>query len=236
MFNILFNTCKINYIKFILFHKVEILYIIHLALGVIVSYLVALPLRPVNLAILESSIRYGKKVGIQISLGSAFAELFYCLLAVWGVNKLFSSTTVQNHSIFQLLQISSIPVLFWIGIANIRKKESVLLELNPSHNSFLLGAFLNLINPMLLPLWLGISSYLTACGLLDYHLQFLSFFAAGVALGTFLLHFTLTIISSHKLVNLTTRKKIIFTRIIGFLFIFFGLYQIFLLIAPYISI
>jgi threonine/homoserine/homoserine lactone efflux protein len=187
------------------------------------------------LVILESSIRYGKKVGIQISLGSAFAELFYCLLAVWGVNELFSSTRVQNYSIFQLLQISSIPVLFWIGIANLRKKEAVFLEVNPAHNSFLLGAFLNLMNPMLLPLWLGISSYLAARGLLDYRLQFLFFFAAGVALGTFLLHFTLTIISSRKLVNLTPKNKIFFTRVIGLLFIFFGFYQMFLFIASYIT-
>ncbi len=196
---------------------------VHLLVGVILSFIVAIPVGPVNLAVVQNSIKYGMVSGIKIAFGSATVEFFYCFVALWGVK-----TFLANPNIMFFLQIISIPVLIIMGIFNLlRKKETEEKDHEsnkPSRGDFFLGASLTVVNPILLPFWMGVAAYLKTLHIFGENFHFLHnsstnwAFIIGVALGSFLFLTLVSFISSkRKSININT--KIIIYKILGITFL-----------------
>lgn len=205
--------------------------LLHLLLGMVLSLIASIPVGPVNLAVVEVSLRAGKMAGYRIALGSAIIEFGYCMLAIWGINQLF-----DNQSFIFTLKIVSIPVLSLLGIWNLIKKikvEEPSLDKSTvkTKGTFLLGASLTLLNPMLLPFWLAVSIYLKNLEFFGYDLGLLTtslegtIFSLGVGLGSFLLLFIITNFSANK--ELSHENKVKVNRFLGVLFLVIASYQIY---------
>jgi len=212
--------------------------IIHLLVGIILSFIVAIPVGPVNLAVVQNSIKFGMFSGVKIALGSAMVEFFYCFIALWGVK-----TFLASPNILFVLQIISIPVLLIMGIYNLmRKKETEENDntLNKSSKGdLILGASLTLVNPILLPFWMGVAAYLKSLHILGENFHFLHSrstnwaFIIGVALGSFLFLVLVSLISSkRKSINIHT--KIIIYKILGILFLLLAMIQSFNLLRKWL--
>lgn len=205
--------------------------IVHLLVGVILSFIVAIPVGPVNLAVVQNSIKYGMLSGVKIAFGSATVEFFYCFVALWGIK-----TFLTNPNVIFFLQIISVPVLIIMGIFNLlRKKETEEKDLQSNKSprgDFFLGASLTIVNPILLPFWMGVAAYLKTLHIFGDNFHFLYnpstnwAFITGVALGSFLFLTLVSFISSkRKSINIST--KIVIYKILGIVFLVLAFVQSF---------
>lgn len=208
--------------------------IIHLLVGIVLAFIVAIPVGPVNLAVVQNSIKYGMISGIKIALGSAAVEFLYCFIALWGVK-----TFLADPQILFYLQVISIPVLILMGVFNLlRKKETEEKDHENNKESkgdFILGASLTIVNPILLPFWMGVGAYLKSLHILGDDFHFLHdratnwAFIIGVASGSFLLLTLVSFISS-KRKSIPIDTKMIIYKILGIVFIVLAVIQTFSLI------
>ncbi len=205
--------------------------IVHLLIGILLAFIAAIPVGPVNLAVVQNSIKFGAISGLKIALGSATIEFFYCFVALWGVK-----TFLTSPSIIFALQVISLPVLVIMGTFNLlRRKDSEekdIAENKTSKGDFFLGASLTLVNPILLPFWMGVAAYLKSLHILGETFTFLDeraenwAFILGVVSGSFLFLMLLSFISSkRKSIQIST--KMVIYRILGILFLVLAAIQIF---------
>lgn len=160
----------------------------HFFLGLVISFVASIPLGPVNLSVAQASLNHSQNVARRIAIGSSLVELFYCILAVGGVQLLGDDKEVTYW-----IRIASIPVLLGLGLFNLLKKIDTSAPPPPAKSgqgSFWLGVSLNLVNPMLLPFWIGAGTMLRANQLITSDWDHLLFFTVGVAIGTYLLLMT----------------------------------------------
>jgi L-lysine exporter family protein LysE/ArgO len=205
-------------------------FLIHLLLGTFISFFAAMPLGPVNLAIVQTAINHGRWQAVLVAVGSSLVELIYCLISVIGVDLLFSNQHDQELT-FMAIQIISIPVMFSLGFVNLVKKVKPDDEQTENPKRFspsgglATGFMLNLLNPMLLPFWIMVAGFLRSRSWLSNDLPHLITYSVGVMLGTMLLQMLVAIFASRKQEGMSHRSKVRVTRIIGWLFVALGMYM-----------
>jgi threonine/homoserine/homoserine lactone efflux protein len=205
-------------------------FIIHLLLGTFISFFAAMPLGPVNLAIVQTAINYGRWQAVLVAVGSSLVELIYCLISVWGIDLLFSNQQDQDITLL-FMQLVSIPVMFSLGVHNLVKqvKEEEAgdkLKRFSRTGGMAMGFMLNLFNPMLLPFWIMVAGYLRSRSWISEDLSLLITYSVGVMLGTFLLQMLVALLAARKQQGMTHKSKVRVTRSIGWLFIALGGYLI----------
>lgn len=191
------------------------------------AFIASIPVGPVNLAVVQVSLRSGKTAGLWIAAGSAIAELGYAMLAVWGVN-LF----LTNPKIMLAIQMISIPVLLILGFKNIMNPPADQQETDNTQKNkgtFFLGFSLTILNPLLLPFWLFMCAWIRGVNFNNIALLHSTTdsiaFAFGVATGSFLLLFLVAFLSAGKEMSFETKKTVY--KILGWLFISISMYQIY---------
>lgn len=204
----------------------------HVFLGLVISYVAAIPLGPVNLAVFQTALERGKKDAFKIAIGSTIAEILYCLLAMGAMNIVFPNAKDQDRTIL-VMQILAVPLLLFLGIANLvsKPKDRRVDQKAENQGFLLLGLTLNISNVGVFALWTGVVSFLKAKGWIvpdmlnqwDYFLTMIFIFNVG--LGTFLTHITFIYLTEYKGFNLTDRRKEYIGKIIGLFFIGLALYQ-----------
>jgi threonine/homoserine/homoserine lactone efflux protein len=207
----------------------------HWLVGVIVSYIVAMPIGPVNVAIVQTSLLRGYRSAYSLAVGSAVAELGYCLLAVGGLRLLLSDEHPWTQWVPQLLHIASVPLLIGLGIYYYRKTpkspvaepvQALTVSVPDRYRDFGLGFLLNLLNPALFPLWLAISAWLTTQEWIDTQWPHPLIYAAGVGVGTFALHYTVARLAERFQPNLSPHRQKLIQQLVGLFFLGFGVYAI----------
>jgi threonine/homoserine/homoserine lactone efflux protein len=181
---------------------------------------------PLNLSVIQTTLRQSLKAGLWIALGGVIPEIIYGYLAVEGI-MIFE----QYPSIFTSMQWAVIPILLVLGwqqlySTNTHKKVIELPEINNSNNIGK-GFLLSLFNPQLLPFWIVILvnyqnyDFLKISTLADKIL-----FVLGTSTGAFALNYVYAYITH------TQREKIFkylnqnrFEQIIGWTFILMGALQ-----------
>ncbi len=198
-------------------------YFYHLLLGVVVSFIATIPVGPVNLAVMQAAINSGRIAGYKVAAGSAFSEWFYCLIALMGLSVLLTGDAIRFY-----MQICSVPILFILGILSLRSEK----EIQPAakaikfKNHFLLGLVLNLLNPFLLPFWLGTSTYMRNQDLISGNTLELVFFSVGVYIGTFSTQVILANLSTYWKNIFDPKIRGFINKIIGVVFIVFAIFML----------
>ncbi|MBX3101832.1 MAG: LysE family transporter [Bacteroidetes bacterium] len=205
-------------------------FIIHLLLGTFISFFAAMPLGPVNLAIVQTAINHGRWQAVLVAVGSSLVELIYCLISVWGIDLLFSNQQDQDITLL-FMQLVSIPLMFTLGIHNLVKRvkedeDGEKVKRFSRMGGMAMGFMLNLFNPMLLPFWIMVAGYLRSRSWISDDLSHLVTYSVGVMLGTLLLQTLVALFASRKQEGMSHRSKVRVTRVIGWLFISLGMYLI----------
>ncbi len=191
--------------------------------GVVVSFISSIPLGPVGLAVVQAAIDGDRKKSAYIAAGSALMEGIYCAIAVMGFYSI-----LQEHQILEYIQMGSIPVLLAFGGYNLFKKVPRSYEFSSVKvkHAFLKGMFLCLMNPILIPYWIGITAYLGASRWLHNEFPYLYAYVGGVVLGTFGLMLLLGYLTSVSVLRIGYSLRVSLTRIIGIVFIGFGIFTL----------
>jgi homoserine/homoserine lactone efflux protein len=144
--------------------------------GLLVGIVLALPLGPVSLATLRTSLQYGVRAGISVAVGAALLDVVYCLLALLATGVILKLLGfVDEHPLLSLVvRLCCVAVLLGYGAVQVwRKREKppapsssplavkLLAQRFHHRHGLALGvgmALVNLANPAFLPslLYLGV--------------------------------------------------------------------------------
>ena len=71
-------------------------YAMALGAGVLTGFVCAVPVGPINVAIMEEGIHAGRTRAIIIAVGALLMEMIYCVIAFGGFANLFDNPTVLS--------------------------------------------------------------------------------------------------------------------------------------------
>lgn len=114
---------------------------------------------PAFFALLNTSIKHGRKEGSLLATGVVLSDLFVCLLVIYLIS-LGATNYIQNEKNQRFMGIIAGLILVVFGSFYFKKpvtgtNETIEIQ-SPSASALLLkGFFLNLVNPAVWLLWLG---------------------------------------------------------------------------------
>ena len=151
----------------------------------IISFLGSIHPGPLNVSVVEITLKNSLKAGLIMALGGAIPELIYSWLAVEGI--LFFQ---RNQTIFTMLKWLMVTVLLVMGIYTLSSKEKVIKSKEIGASTFIKGFVLSILNPQLLIFWLLIVVYYQGLRYLKIQNSFDKFsFIIGAGLGAMVLNY-----------------------------------------------
>jgi threonine/homoserine/homoserine lactone efflux protein len=197
----------------------------------IISFLGSIHPGPLNLSVIQITLRKNFSLGLLMALGGVIPEIIYGHLAVEGV-MIFEKYPV----IFQIMKWAVVPILLIMGYLELTKRKK-----NNNINDYAFeeistkkwetiskGFFLSLFNPQLLPFWIVILvnyqnyEYLKISELSDK-----IWFVLGTSTGAFTLNYVYAHIASVKRDQIfRTLNQNRFEQLIGWTFVGMGILQI----------
>jgi len=190
--------------------------------GLFFSYLGSIPPGMINISILQLSMQNKKGAAISFTIAAVIVEFVYAAIAVRFQIFLTENTSITDH--FQLVTAA---VLIGLGIANLltQKKKSIEVKKGEKRNAFKRGALISLANPLAIPFWLAVTSYLQSMNWI--HLEHSSFwwYIVGISTGTFLLLLTIIVLTARY--SLFLNNQFIVYKVPGLIFIGMGLWSVY---------
>jgi threonine/homoserine/homoserine lactone efflux protein len=197
----------------------------------IISFLGSIHPGPLNLSVIQITLRKNISLGLLMALGGVIPEIIYGYLAVEGV-MIFE----KYPFVFEMMKWAVVPILLVMGYLALTKKKKnndindyVFEKIAPQKwQTVSKGFFLSLFNPQLLPFWIVILinyqnyEYLKISKLSDK-----IWFVMGTSLGAFALNYLYAYIASVKREQIfRTINQNRFEQIIGWTFVGMGLLQV----------
>lgn len=181
---------------------------------------------PLNLSVIQMTLKKGLGIGLLVALGGVIPEIIYGYLAVEGV-MIFE----KYPTVFSIMQWAVVPILLVLGIVQIKSSKTNKTEIKNTEsnhiNSVGKGFFLSLFNPQLLPYWIVILVNYQNYQLLKINtLTDKLFFVLGTSTGAFALNYVYAYIAykqREKIFKYLNQNR--FEQIIGWTFILMGLIQ-----------
>ncbi len=197
--------------------------------GIILGITVSISVGPAMLALLQTSIKHGIKTGIFLALGIFTSDLIVVICAYFGASHIV--TNQDTHLIFGIIG-GSILIIFGLfqSLRRVKMSEQVeaIQEIKVKKPGvfpyYFKGFVLNIANPFLWAFWIT-SVIAISSSYAGNKLAVLLFFSG--TLGTVFSIDILKCILANKIkVNTNPYIKIWINRIVGFIFILFGIFVI----------
>ena len=138
-------------------------YAIAIIAGAITGFICAVPVGPINVAIMEEGIQSGRKQAFIIAIGALLMEMIYCVIAFSGFASLFSDKTIlATVELISFLAVTFFGIKYlMIDDVTVQGKRAKVVEqrLSP-HTAFWTGFVRVLVNPNVLLFWIMISAVL----------------------------------------------------------------------------
>lgn len=192
-----------------------------LLIAFIFSFLGSIPPGTLNLSILQLGIEEKMNIAWRFSLAAALVEYPYAWIAV----KL--STVIQNSPIItEYFELIGAVVMITLGVLNLyssQKPASVASKFQQS--GFRRGILLSILNPLVLPFWVGITAYLQSQQWIDVSsTKNLHAYLLGVSLGALTLLISVAYLA--KKVARHFKNNIWLRRIPGITLLMLGVYSL----------
>ncbi|MBT32986.1 MAG: hypothetical protein CMO01_25285 [Thalassobius sp.] len=203
-------------------------FLIYLSLGMLASFVGTIPVGPVNISVVATTLNRNVRSGIIFSGSAAIVEILQSFIALqFGV--LLSELIFTNDSFKIFVSL----VFLAIGLVFLLKKQKAIIEDSAKKklSPWLSGLVVAMLNPQALPFWIFVLGYYQSEHLIDMHLlqgaqlTCVFSFLLGVSLGKFSalsLYSYLSAYLSEKLKNLSYWMN----KILGIVFILLSLSQI----------
>ena len=197
----------------------------------IISFLGSIHPGPLNLSVIQITLRKNMALGLFMALGGIIPEIIYGYLAVEGV-MIFEKYSL----IFQIMKWAVVPILLIMGYLELTKKKKsktvndyAFEEITSERwQTISKGFFLSLFNPQLLPFWIVVLVNYQNYNLLKISvLSDKIWFILGTSTGAFALNYVYARIASVKreqIFGLLNQNK--FEQMIGWTFVGMGVLQI----------
>ena len=195
-------------------------YAVAVGAGALTGFVCAVPVGPINVAIMEVGIHSGRTRALTIALGALLMELIYCVIAFGGFASLYEDPTIRApEELISFLAVTVFGIRYLMtATVTVQGKRARMIEqrLHP-HTIFWTGFVRVLVNPNVLLFWIMISAVLLANGTLQPAWQSRMACAAGAGLGI-AAWFTLIVLGSARVRNqFSDRTRVRFSHVSGLL-------------------
>jgi threonine/homoserine/homoserine lactone efflux protein len=194
----------------------------HLVCGVIGSFLSGVAFGPVNLCVVDITLKRSFQAGMRFVAAATLAEVIHSSIAIM-FGKLISN------------KLEEIPELQWLVIAFflilgfyfIIKKDKPIVEHENSRkaSNFLKGFVVAIFNPQAIPYWIFALAYLKSSNYIDLKSWHMFVFLVGVYIGKFIILGLYSYLSDYIKKHLTNLNDYI-SKTIGLFLIIIGIVQI----------
>ena len=195
-------------------------YLISIISGAITGFICAVPVGPINVAIMEEGIQNGRKQAFIIAIGALLMEMIYCIIAFSGFATLFSDKIIlATVELISFLAVTFFGIKYlMIDAVTVQGKRAKLVEnrLSP-HTAFWTGFVRVLVNPNVLLFWIMISAVLISNQTIqaEWKSRMACVIGAAIGIGSW---FTLLVIGSARAKNRFSDKTLVkFSQISGIL-------------------
>ena len=195
--------------------------LIHFIFGLLGAYIGGMPFGPLNLSVIDITMRHGKTAGARFSLGASIIEIGEAAIAV--IFGSMISFQVRSNSTVNMLIVA---FLVLIGMYFILRKESPKLNQGEKNNAafFKRGIAMAFINPQAIPFWLLVITLVGSYFTLELNHLNLVAFLTGVFLGRYF------ILSSFGILSRTLKERLrisckIVSKSIGAFLLLLGVFQ-----------
>jgi threonine/homoserine/homoserine lactone efflux protein len=156
--------------------------VIHFIFGLLGSFLGGVALGPINLSVVDLTLKRNIHSALRFSAAAAVVEIFQAAIAVT-FGKLISRK-IDEVPELQLLIVAFFAIL---GIFFLYKKDNKRKERNKTTNASTVvnGFVIAILNPQTIPYWIFVLAYLKAANVLYLNTWHLIIFLAGVSIGKF---------------------------------------------------
>ncbi len=193
-----------------------------LIVAFLVSYTGSIPPGTINISVMQLSIQKRYRAAVFLALAASLVEFLYA-----GVTVQFHLILSHNTSIAIYFKVITSVVLIGFGIWNVFLKfssSSVKIHENKltGRHGFGRGLALGLLNPMTIPFWLAITTYLENDALIDVTDFGFWAYLIGLSTGTFCL--MLTVNALGKRFTQISDNNFLVHKIPGIILIILGMY------------
>ena len=195
-------------------------YLIAIISGVITGFICAVPVGPINVAIMEEGTQSGRKQAFIIAIGALLMEMIYCIIAFSGFATLFSDKIIlATVELISFLAVTFFGIKYlMINAVTVQGKRAKVVEnrLSP-HTAFWTGFVRVLVNPNVLLFWIMISAVLISNQTIqaEWKSRMACVIGAAIGIGSW---FTLLVIGSARAKNRFSDKTLVkFSQISGVL-------------------
>jgi threonine/homoserine/homoserine lactone efflux protein len=199
-----------------------------LSLGILSSFVGALPLGMLNLTVLQLSLANQQRQAVAFSLGASIVELIQIFSTFLAMHLLLKIPNLNSFMAFV-----SIPVLLYLGFKNFNNTSNTEGGKLTNENAFWQGVILSFANVLVYPFWLLWGNLFVQNAWLKPEPLPYFFFALGASLGTFAA-FCAFILLGKVLWRRLQSVQYITNKLIAFAFFGFAGFQIFNLIKRFI--
>ncbi len=190
-----------------------------------VSFGSAIPFGPINLSVVETTIRNNLKCGILFSAAAALVEIFQALIAMF-----FSVWLADFFEKSSYIKMGAFVLFIGLGLFFLLKRDNLdkTTTVKSQVANFFKGFFIALANPQTLPFWVFVLTYLETVQMIpinaDQPLSIIVSFAIGVSVGKFLGLLLFTFLS-HRISKKSRKITSLTNKVIGIFLIFIGIVQ-----------
>ncbi len=159
-----------------------------LIVAFVVSYVGSIPPGTINVSVMQLAIQRRRRAAIFLAFAASAVEFVYA-----GFTVQFHILLTSNPTLSIYFKIITSLALIILGLWNILSKmtsESVMVKGEKGRHGFLRGVLLGIFNPMTIPFWLAITTYLENDNLVSVQGFCFWLYLIGLAAGTFCLLLT----------------------------------------------
>lgn len=188
-----------------------------------ISYVGSIPPGTINVSVMQLSILKKHRAAIFLSIAASLVEFVYAGLTVQFHLYLNTHQEIANY-----FRVITAVALIGLGLWNLlatTTSSSIKVDTNlTGRHGFSRGLILGILNPMTIPFWLAITTYLENDGLIDVTALGFWTYLIGLSSGTFCL--LLTVDALGKRFTQISENKYIVHRVPGFLLLGLGVYYL----------
>ncbi len=192
-----------------------------LIVAFVVSYIGSIPPGTINVSVMQLAILNKRRAAVFFALAASLVEFAYA-----GVTVQFHIFLNNNEVIADYFRIITSIALIGLGLSNIFSKSTassvkVDTKLTGRHG-FARGLLLGFLNPMTIPFWLAITTYLENDQWIDVSAFGFWMYLIGLSSGTFCL--LLTVNALGKRFSRIADNQFLVHKVPGFLLLGLGVY------------
>ena len=192
-----------------------------LIVSFVVSYIGSIPPGTINVSVMQLSMQRKHRAAIFLAFAASAIEFVYA-----GVTVQFHIFLNTNEHLANYFRIITSIALIGLGLWNILSKASASSVESKTdttgRHGFYKGMILGILNPMTIPFWLAITTYLENDGWIDVSNFGFWMYLIGLSTGTFCL--LLTVDALGKRFTKIADNSMLVHKVPGFLLLGLGVY------------